>query len=149
MWSRAQQLRLALERQILARELPQFYFYNMTGNTYVTGWQGTSSGYCNYLLNLDLGPGYPDVMPRLYVDSPKTLWTYQNRGTINSMGLSHDFHVLGTDSAGCVEICHTKGELWDPTMTCVAVMMKGIVWLEAYDAHLCTGRPICDFCVNC
>ena len=146
MWSRVQQYRLAFERQILAQELPHFCFHSMRGDTYISGWQSTSSDYRNYQLKLVLGCGYPDVMPKLYVVSPITLRTYKNRATINSMGLSHRFHVLGTGLGGCVEICHTKPTLWDPTMTCVAVLMKGIVWLEAYDAHRRTGEDICEFC---
>jgi len=148
MWSRAQQYRLAVEQQILAHELAQFTFHNLTGDTYVSGWQGTAGGDRDYLLKLVLGPGYPDRMPSLYVVSPITLRTYRNRSTINAMGLSHRFHVLGTGLGGCVEICHTKPELWDAAMTCTAVLMKGIVWLEAYEAHRRTGRDLCEFCVS-
>ena len=148
MWSRAQQHRLALERQILAQELPQFYFYNMTGDTYIEGWQNTASGGKNYQLKLVLGCHYPDEMPKLYVTYPHTLITNEIWVTLNEKGTSHFFHTLSNGPSGCVQICHTKTELWNSTMTCVAVLMKGIIWLEAYEAHLRTGRDLCEFCVS-
>ena len=33
-----QLLRLAIERQLVARELPQFEFHDIEGDTYIEGW---------------------------------------------------------------------------------------------------------------
>ena len=150
MWSRAQQARLALERQILAKELPHYSFYDLSfGGTYIEGWENTVSRNRSYKLKLVLSSHYPDEMPRLYVVSPHTLPKHGIifRKNLNSEDVSHAFHTLSNGSDGCVQICHTKPELWNSSMTCVAVLMKGIYWLEAYEAHLRTGRDLCEFCV--
>jgi hypothetical protein len=146
MWSMAQRYRLALERSILAKEMPQFQFYNMNGDTYVAGWAKTSGGCQSYKLTLVLGPMYPDVMPELYIISPDTLWKYCHLGTVNAEGVSHAFHTLSNGPGGQVQICHFKPDLWDSSKTVLAVLIKGLVWLEAYEAHLRTGKNLADFC---
>ena len=146
MWSASQKYRLALEKSMLAKEMPQFRFYNMTGDTYVAGWAKTSGGRHNYKLTLILGFLFPDEMPKLFVISPHTLWKYDGYGTVNKEGISHAFHTLENGPGGRVQICHFKPDLWDSSKTIVAVMMKGLFWLEAYEAHLRTGRDLADFC---
>jgi hypothetical protein len=37
MWTRSQRHRLTLEKKVLERRLPQFQFYDPTGDTYVSG----------------------------------------------------------------------------------------------------------------
>lgn len=144
--SSARRRRLDLERQLLARELPQFQLHNIDGNPYVAGWQTTSDGWKTYRLKLLLGPHYPDQMPSLYVVSPLALPNTDGDGTINDEEVSHAFHTLENGPGGCVQICHFKSDYWDASKTCVGVLMKGIVWLEAYEAHLQTGQDIADFC---
>jgi len=139
------QCRLTFEREILAQELPQFCFYDINGNAYISGWQSTAARYTNYQLKLVMGYDFPDMMPELFITSPGILYQYDGYSTVNGEGLSHEFHTLDNGPGGCVQICHTKPELWSPSQTCVFVLMKGIVWLEAYDAHLRTGR-LCDYC---
>ena len=147
MWSRAQQARLALERKILRQELSHFYFCDMSGDTYIEGLQWPSSGFNEYRLKLVLGCHYPDIKPRLYVTSPHILRTKTDE-ILNSKGTTHSFHTLDNGPGGCVQICHTESDLWNSAMTCVAVLMKGIYWIEAYEAHLRTGRDLCEFCVQ-
>jgi len=137
--------RLNLEKQILANELPQFNFHFINSAPYISGWQSTSSHRGNYQLKLILGNNYPCDMPALFVNSPLILFQRNSSRTINELGSSHNFHTLPNGPRGCVQICHTKPELWSPSMTCVAVLMKAIVWLEAYDAYLQTGQAFNDF----
>ena len=134
--------RLQLERAITAKELPQFQFYEMGGDRYFEGWQRTSTGGL-YLLKLVLSAWYPDQMPSLYVTYPLILWKYGGN-TINSEGVSHAFHTLNNGPWGCVEICHFKRENWDASKTCVGILFKGILWLEAYGVHFVTGMSIAD-----
>jgi hypothetical protein len=134
--------RLQLERAIMAKELPQFYFYWMGEDRYFQGWQATSTG-AYYQLKLDLPAGYPDEMPRLYITSPIPLWKCNGR-TINSEGVSHDFHSLGSGPGGSTEICHFKSSNWDASKTCVGVFFKGILWCEALNVHLATGMTIAE-----
>lgn len=141
MWNTEQCERLALEEQLLARYMSGFGFYDRTGNAYVQGWCTTNGGN-NYALRLCLPPDFPYDEPKLWVVSPQTLWLHGNRGTVNSLGTSHAFHVYGNDS-GYVNICHTSD--WDASITIVKVLLKGILWCEAYDGHLRTGQDLADF----
>ena len=134
--------RIQLEKAIMAKELPQFQFYEMGEDRYFEGWQRTSTGGL-YLLKLVLPALFPGQMPRLYVTCPQPLWKYGG-GTINSEGASHAFHTRSNGVGGCVQICHFKSENWDASRTCVGVFFKGILWLEAYDVHLAMGMSIED-----
>jgi len=134
--------RLQVEKGIMARELPQFIFFEIGNDSYFQGWHIVSTGLL-YQLKLVLSEWYPDQMPSLYVSYPLILWKYGGN-TINSEGVSHAFHTLSNGANACVQICHFKSENWDASKTCVGVLFKGILWLEAYAAHLVTGMTIAD-----
>lgn len=141
MWTSTQRQRLAFERALLATKMPQFSFHDPFGRTYVGGWAATNSG-AQYYLKLDLSPAYPHARPNLYVTCPSTLQQYGGRGTVNAVGTSHAFHVYD-NHGGCVQICHFLE--WDASKTCLLVLLKGHLWLEAYHAHLRTGRDLAEF----
>jgi hypothetical protein len=132
--------------KLLARELPQFRFYNPAADTYVGGWARTWRGYNNYELGVYLGYMYPDEVPKMYVYSPRLLPKRGGCGTINSEGISHCFHTSGNGPGGCVQICHFRPESWDPSKTVVAVLVKGLIWLDAYEEYLATGKLISQYC---
>ena len=147
MWTASQRSRLALEEKILSRELGNFTFCDRAYNTYVRGLQTTSSGTL-YELQLTFPAYYPDRRPNLYVTYPKPLWRYPSCETLDSLGISHAFHTLGKGPDGSLEICHFNAADWDASKTCVAVLMKGIIWCDLYDAHLATGKDIAYFLSN-
>ena len=64
------------------------------------------------------------------------------RKSINSLGTTHSYHTWSNGPRGIVTICHTSG--WDPSISCVQVLLKGIIWLEAYSMHLRTGATIAE-----
>ena len=134
--------RLQVEKGIMARELPQFIFFEIGNDSYFQGWHIVSTGLL-YQLKLVLSEWYPDQMPSLYVTYPLILWKYGGN-TINSEGVSHAFHTFSNGPNGCVQICHFKSENWDASKTCVGVLFKGILWLEAYAMHFVTGMTIAD-----
>jgi hypothetical protein len=140
MWDAEQRYRLAFEVKLLAQKMPHFQLHNPSSGTYVSGWARTSSGR-QYQLRLTLPPNYPHGEPELYVVSPMTL-RKRGGGTINSMGTSHDFHTYNNDG-GCVKICHTCD--WHPGMTCLLVLEKAHLWLEAYHGYLRTGKRLAEF----
>ena len=133
--------RLEADRLVLARYMPQFELRNNEGTLCFEGWQSTNSGR-RYRLRLLLPPGYPDERPDLLVVWPTWLRKHDG-GTIASEGASHSFHSLGGTDEGYLRLCHTSS--WNPWLTCLAVFLKGVIWLAAYDAHLATGRPLSDF----
>lgn len=146
MKTQTQHCRLDVERALVAKELPQFNFHDMNGGTYVEGWVKIYGSRTEFQLGLFLGRGFPDEMPKLYVASPTKLPKYGGHGTVNSAGSSHDFHTLSNGPSGVVQICHFKSSWWDSSKTTVAVLMKGIYWLEAYCAYLKTGKSISKYC---
>ena len=135
--------RLAGEEKVVGKYFPDFQFHNRLGDPHVDGWVRTSGWRKNYKLKLTIPPDFPYSKPHLYVVSPKTLWKRWHLGTINSVGLSHGFHTHGTSPEGFVEICHSRN--WAASDTCVKVLLRGIMWLEAYEGHLHTGKNIADF----
>jgi len=54
---------------------------------------------------------------------------------------SVSMHVLGTRD-GATKICHFRPSRWVPQNTLYLVALKGRIWLEAYDAHTRTGKPL-------
>ena len=146
MWSPAQQKRLAVEEQILANELPQFRLHNRHEDTFISGYQGANGSSRRYELKLTLTRHYPFEMPSLYVVSPFTLWKRCLCCTINAEGTSHAFHTRPNGLGGCVQICHFID--WVSTNTCLAVLQKGILWIQAYENHRSTGEDIADFLGN-
>jgi ubiquitin-protein ligase len=140
--------RLQFEKNIVQYEMPQFRLYQMGDEYYFLGRQTTTALGRQYNLKLIIPAWYPDQMPSLFVVSPLTLPKYGHRGTINSEGVSHQFHTQNNGPKGCVQICHFKPERWDASQTCVGVFLKGQLWLEAYDFHLCTGLSIAEILKN-
>jgi hypothetical protein len=147
--------RLHSEEAIMVKEMPQFRLYQMNHERYFEGYHTTSTNSKCYKLKLAIPDYYPDEMPKLYIVSPSLLFcrfrdvqTIIALGmsyglqTINSMGITHAFHTLENGPGGCVQICHFKSALWDASKTCIAVLMKGILWLEAYEVYLNTGMDI-------
>jgi len=103
MWSRAQQCRLELEEQLLARELPQFRLYRMADEACVSGWQSTASRSRDYQLKLVLCDRFPDEMPRLYVVSPRTLWQYGGYNTVNDEETTAGQSYVATQILRCAQ----------------------------------------------
>ena len=141
MWDTEQRQRLAYEEQLIKHYMPHLRVYDRSGDTYIAGRTTTSGQHHEYKLRILLPSDYPYEEPDLLVDH--TLWLKDRSQTINSMGISHNYHVLGSDESDSVRICHTED--WNASLTCLKVALKGILWLEAYEAHLRTGQPIADF----
>ena len=132
--------RLLLESEILSREMPQFKLYELFGsNTRAEGWASTSAGSDRYKLRACIPGAYPDEEPDLYVIQPKTLCKHGGKEALNTMCSTHAFHNYESEN-GYVQVCHTL--FWDASMTLVRVFTKGLLWLEAYEGHLRTGKNI-------
>ena len=134
--------RIQIEKAIMSKEMPQFKPFRNGGEHYFEGWYSTSTGN-RYQLRLVLPAHYPDKQPNLYVISPRILPQY-GEGTINSQPSSHQFHTSPNGPGGCVQICHFSTDTWDASCTAVGVMIRGLLWLEAYSLHLLNGKTIAD-----
>lgn len=140
--------RLQFEKSIMQNEMPQFLLYQTGNANYFYGCQTTTTLGLLYTLKLTIPTWYPDEMPSLFVVSPLTLPKYGGLGTINNEGISHAFHTQENGPGGCVQICHFQHDYWDASQTCVGVFVKGILWLEAYETHLRTGKDSAEILKN-
>ncbi len=138
--------RLNLENQILRGDgMAQFQVFQSTsGSYYLWGEHRTNAGN-TYKLWAPVPSGFPQARPPLYVHSPNPLWGHARRSTINSYGVSHAMHTLGNGPNNEVQICHWRSDRWHSGITLNKVMLKAVLWLEAYEQHLSTGTDIDAF----
>jgi len=138
--------RVSYENAVLARDgMSQFQIYrNDNGSYYLWGHHRTSANN-RYTLWSPIPTGYPRARPHLYIHDPNPLWGYAGSATINSYGVSHGMHTLGNGPHGEVQICHWRDERWHSGITLNKVMMKCMLWLEAYEQHVSTGKAIDEF----
>ena len=139
--------RLRIEKKIVRAELPQFKFVQLGSTPCFEGSYTSTTTENAFTLRVELPDHYPDQMPKLFITSPITL-RKSDGGRINDMGASHDYHTLGTGLGGCIEICHFNEASWDASRTCVAVLIKGILWIEAYCLSLINGMTIANIIEN-
>ena len=142
----SQMLRLNLEKKMISKKFGFIFtcYFSRYFEPRVVGWVKTTGDKNVYELTLNLGPNFPDDRPKLYVTCPTWLKKYRNRGYINDEGTSHVFHTWKNGSNNCVQICHSAS--WDATHTCVGVLLRGIMWLEFYEAYLRNGGDIDKYC---
>lgn len=126
--SREQCERLAFEEALVSLKFPGFRFHNKSGDTYVEGRVNDNSGR-QYELRIDIPYDFPYSAPAMYVMSPQTLWKYGRSGTLNSEGVTHDFHTRSTGHGGRVQICHVAN--WHASISIVKLLLMGALWVEA------------------
>jgi hypothetical protein len=119
--------------------MEQFRVYRGTDNYYLSG-AGNS-----YTLWSPLPSDFPSGRPPVYVYLPNPLWGFRGIRTINSYGLSHAMHTLANGPNNEVQICHWRSDKWHGGITLNKVMLKAIIWLEAYEQHIITGSDIDSF----
>lgn len=89
-----------------------------------------------YRLRIYIGPNYPFEMPELVVcDSPKPMPIWEG---------GHSTHTWQPKD-GLLKICFFRPSCWTRKNKLYEVFNKGEEWLEAYEKHLVTGRPIEDY----
>ena len=139
--------RLILENKILENDgMPQFHVYcDPNGSSYsLRGTHTTNSGN-TYDIWSPIPDYYPESRPPIYVSRPNPLRAYQYGNTVNSFGISHSMHTLSNGPSGEVQICHWRDDRWHSGITLNKVMIKTMIWFEAYEQHFSTGNPINDF----
>lgn len=138
--------RLNLENQILNRDGMSQYLvrYYQQGNFYYIYGDYNSSSGKSYSVWCRIPDYYPNECPRVYVDKPNPLIGYGGM-LINNCGVSHQMHTLDQDSSGRVQVCHWRSSRWHSGITLNKVMLKVMIWFEAFEQHLLTGQPINNF----
>jgi len=138
--------RLSLENQILIRDgMSQFLIrYYQPGNFYYIYGDYKSSSARNYTIWCRIPDYYPETFPQVYVNKPNPLIGFGGV-SVNSHGTSHSMHTLQNGSNGEVQICHWRQSRWHSGITLNKVMIKVMLWFEAFEQHLSTGQPIDNF----
>ena len=146
MWTTDQRKRLALEHAVLQRDgLSQFgVYWNRERDTYSASGTASSNAGHRYDLYSPIPSGFPYVRPPLYLTEPYPLYTADGR-PISSLGISHQMHTLTPSSSGWVQVCHWRDDRWHSNILLHKVFLKGLLWIEAYEQHRNTGRPLTDF----
>ena len=144
-WTTDQRNRLALEQQILQREgFSQFSVYHDGSNdTYYVSGIATSNSGRRYSLYSSIPSGFPTQRPALYITDPCPLYMADGK-PISALGVSHAMHTL-SPSNGMVQICHWRDARWHSGIVLQKVFLKALLWIEAYEQHLATGRSLADF----
>jgi hypothetical protein len=138
-WTPAQQRRLSQERVILNHFFPTMTWHHPTtpGSTYVEGPLSSNSGRL-YQLRVYVPEQFPAICPNMIVSQPLPL---RNRLGFPMTDASAAMHTLGVRDSGTL-ICHYHPSRWVPENTLYKVLLKGRIWLEAYEGHLKSGNDI-------
>lgn len=141
-WTDSQQQRLLQERAILAHYFPTLAWYHpgIRGSTCVQGIIATNAG-GRYAIRIMLSASYPAECPQMLVVGPQVLYDFSGNPMTTASSTMHTWEAVD----GCTKICHYNPRYWVPTNTIYLVALKGRIWLEAYEAHRRTGRPLDDF----
>ena len=141
-WSASRQKRLAFEKDLLER-----YFRNSvtwidpTDNTKVEI-RVTCTNNREYTLRIYIPGDYPSSCPQMVVSDPSSCLRKRDGRVMNSA--SSDNHTWDSKD-GCTQICHYDTSEWTDDNTFYQVVMKGLIWLEAYEAHLRTGNSLSNY----
>ena len=141
-WSATQQKRLGFEKNILEKYFGnRVSWINPTGDTKVEVRVSTTNDK-QYTLRVYLPGDFPNSCPQMIVSNPSSCLRAKDGSPL--IGGSSQNHTLGNID-GCTQICHFKPSLWKDNNTLYQVVMKGLIWLEGYEAHLRTGQPLSKY----
>ncbi len=136
--------RLNIERTILEQSFSgAFSFLGMDGPAARLEINLRTSSGASFKLAIALQADYPASVPEVYVLSPLLLRDFLGQDLL-AISPSHTMHLLKPRERH-IQLCHYKAENWHPNVTLYKVALKCLLWLEAYQNHLQTGRPITDY----
>ena len=141
-WSATQQKRLGFEKNILEKYFGnRVSWINPTSDTKVEV-RVTTTNDKQYTLRVYIPRDFPNSCPDMIVSNPSSCLRMRDGSVMSALsGLNHT--MGGRD--GCTQICHFKPNCWKDDNTLYQVVMKGLIWLEGYEAHLRTGQPLSNY----
>jgi len=138
-WTIVQQRRLGIEKRILDANFPgkvTWISHQTPGEAKVAVAMNTNNEK-QYTLQIYLAKDFPNSCPDLVVSSS----SHPLRKS-NGRNLDYSDHSYGTTEDNLTKICHFRPNLWTDDNTLYQVFMKGRLWLEAYELHHQTGKPM-------
>jgi hypothetical protein len=138
--------RLKIEETILERNFPRRFAFldrEIPERFRLEIGLKTSSGN-TYRLEIPLSVDYPNQVPPVYLTYPVPLRDF-NGHSLALLSPSHPMHLLKPRSDQAIQVCHYKAENWHPNVTLYKVVLKCYIWLEAFQQHLQTGKPLINY----
>lgn len=129
--------RYQAELTVLRKKLPvnSYQFLDMdTAKPYVMMAARTNGGKL-YTLRIELSE-FPTCIPRVYVN--KMLYTKSGEPMNSPSGAMHT--LTAANNRTC--ICHYGSNSWNMYVSIYKIYVKCRLWLEMYELHLQTGKPL-------
>lgn len=140
-WSPAQRVRLAIEKEKLEKYFRLGVFWIDPENETKVEVLLKSNSDREFKLRIYIPSDFPNSCPLLVVVSPEKLYMKNGQRLPET---SDAFHTL-EDVDNFHRICHFHPPSWTADITLFQVFMKGRIWIEAYEAHLATGKKMDEF----
>jgi hypothetical protein len=141
-FSPSQQRRITLEKNLLDKYFPGRVSWQAPsdGQAYVEISMVSNSNK-HYKLRVYIADDIPNSCPQMVLVSPSSL---NLKDGTRMPDVSHTFHTIGNKD-GYMLLCHFIPSKWTSENTLYQVFMKGRLWIEGYEGHLMTGKPMDEF----
>jgi len=129
--------RLSAEQSVLNYYLPRsaYRFCDMSTSKPYLKIAALTNSKNVYTLRIELD-NFPAEVPKVFVN--KMLYDKTGHPMSEASG---SMHTLGSENDR-TRICHYGSNSWAPSVSLFKVYMKCRLWLEMYETHLRTGKPI-------
>ncbi|GIV35156.1 MAG: hypothetical protein KatS3mg031_2691 [Chitinophagales bacterium] len=138
-WTPAQQKRLEKELELLHIYFPSFKPRYLFQQILLEGWMTTNLKN-RYLIRLYVPADMPNSIPEVVITYPGSLTDYHGKKLSDYQQDMH-MHLLKPRD-GFPSLCTFKPSHWHPNLTFYNVLIKARMWLEAYEGHRISGKPI-------
>jgi len=129
--------RYQAEQMVLRSKLPAnaYRFMNMnTAQPFVVLAARTNAGNV-YTIRIELAE-FPANIPRAFVTR-----MLRNKAGEEMDSPSASMHTLASEN-GWTRICHYGANAWTPYISVYKIYVRCRLWLEMYELHLQTGKPM-------
>ena len=140
-WSQVQRKRLGFEKTLLENYFRNRVTWISPGDQTKVEVRVTCTSNKQYTLRVYLPHDFPNSCPKMVVKTSSKLKAANGQLLEEYPGDNHVGYTVG----GYTGICHFRPNLWKSDNTLYQVVMKGLIWLEAYEAHLRTGQPLSQY----
>lgn len=135
-WSSHQTKRLAEEKQLLEKYFGKritWFDQNSSSNAKMEVVLNTNNGNI-YTLRISIPNDYPNGLPIMVV--------YKSPAPMPDWISGPKTHTFGKNEDGHLVICYFRRDRWNAQRNLLDVLLKGRIWLEAYEGHLATGQDM-------
>ena len=138
-WTIEQQKRLNKEWEFVRKYFPAFQIKFVDLRIFLEGWMKTNFKN-QYYLRVYVPRDFPNSVPEVVIMFPENLIDYHGKKLVDH-NQNPAMHLL-PPREGYPTICTYKPTHWNPSITIYNVLVKSRIWLEAFDGHRVTGKPL-------